>query len=352
MPRVLHIVVTERFAGVERYVCDTASETARRGWDVAVVGGDADSMKRELAKGVHWAPGATPAVALRSVLGLGRWDICHVQMTLAEAVGCATRRVHGAPIVSTRNFPTKRGTSPFGRVVAPWIAKRVTREIATSEFIAENLERPPSAVIVSGVPNSPCLWCSDNRVVLVLQRLESEKDTTTALLAWHASKLYDEGWCLRVVGDGSQRGALERCVTAEAIAGVTFTGHSRDVASELGRAGMLLASAPAEPLGLSVIEAMAAGVPVVACGSGGHLETAGLIPGAPLFQPRDETSAAVALRSLRPASVRSQLSAAGRQVVAEHFTIGRHVDRLLREYESARRGVVSRVGDDALVRSA
>jgi glycosyltransferase involved in cell wall biosynthesis len=218
------------------------------------------------------------------------------------------------------------------------IAAGITRELAIGEFVAANLERPPDAVVVSGVPESRCLWRVSNRVVLVLQRLESEKDSMTALRAWQAARLIDEGWSLRIVGQGSERQTLERRVASEAIPGVTFTGWTDDVAAELQHAGILLATAPAEPLGLAVLEAMAAGVPVVACASGGHLETVGLLADAPLFPPGDAAAAAAALRSLLADSTRGRMSVAGRRLAAEHFTIEEHVDRLLVEYEAARAG--------------
>jgi glycosyltransferase involved in cell wall biosynthesis len=263
-------------------------------------------------------------------------------MTMAETMAVATRRVHHAKVISTRHFAARRGNSRAGRLLAPWIAAGLTREVAIGEFVAGSLERPPSAIVVSGVRESPCLWERENRAVLVLQRLEPEKDTMTALRAWKASGLAHEGWSLRVVGDGSERGTLERCTASEGIAGVTFVGWTADVRDELRRAGILLASAPAEPLGLAVLEGMAAGVPVVACGSGGHLETAGLVAGAPLFAPGDGSAAAEALRSLLSDSMRSRLSAGGRRVVADRFTIERHVDRLLAQYEAARTGVAVR----------
>jgi glycosyltransferase involved in cell wall biosynthesis len=338
VPRVFHIVVTDIFAGVERYVCDTASETAGRGWDVAVVGGDPDRMRASLGADVRWEPGATPIEALRSIPRIGRWDVCHVHMTKAEGVAVVTRRAHRAAIVSTRHFAAKRGASMAGHVVAPLIAAGITRELAIGEFVAAHLERPPDAVVVSGVPESPCLWRVSNRMVLVLQRLESEKDTMTALRAWRAARLIDEGWSLRIVGQGSERQTLERRVASEAIPGVTFTGWTDDVAAELQHAGILLATAPAEPLGLAVLEAMAAGVPVVACASGGHLETVGLLADAPLFPPGDAAAAAAALRSLLADSTRGRMSAAGRRLAAEHFTIEEHVDRLLVEYDAARAG--------------
>jgi glycosyltransferase involved in cell wall biosynthesis len=332
---VFHIVTTKGFAGVERYVCDVATETAARGWEVAVVGGDAQRMPAALGDGVRWEPGGVPLESLRSVTRLGRWDVCHAHMTAAETIAVGTRRTHRARVVSTRHFAAARGASRLGRIAAPWIAARLAREIAISEFVAQHIERPPSAVVVSGVPESPCLWRSPNRRVLVLQRLEPEKDSVTALRSWQASRLEDAGWSLRVVGDGAERRTLERWVASEAIAGVTFTGWTDNVSDEFRKAGILIASAPAEPLGLAVLQAMAAGVPVVACAGGGHLETVGLVADAPLFRAGDESAGGAALRSLLSDSARERLSAEGRRVVAERFTIGRHVDGLLAEYEAA-----------------
>ena len=357
MPSVVHIVVTGRFAGVERYVCDVATETSGRDWDVAVIGGEPRQMPALLGDRVRWEPGATVPEALRAIGRVGRADIYHAHMTKAEALAVATRRRHKARVVSTRHFAARRGASHVGRIVAPWIATGITREIAISAFVAGQLERPPDAVIVSGVPKSPCLWQTTNRVALVLQRLEPEKDTITALRAWQASRLVDEGWSLRLVGEGSERGQLERWVAAEGPAGVTFAGWTDDVAAEFCRAGILLASAPAEPLALllsaqhaqlagdrqaadgafrAMVEAMAAGVPVVACASGGHLETIGQLVDAPLFPPGDPFAAAQALRALLSDSVRTRLAETGRRQASESFSIECHVDRLLGEYDTAR----------------
>jgi glycosyltransferase involved in cell wall biosynthesis len=332
MPRVVHIVTTANFAGVERYVCDVATETARRGWDVTVVGGHSEGMRSTLGADVRWLPGASPARAIGSALRVGHQDVCHTHMTFAEAVGIATRPAHRAPVVSTRHFAAPRGASRLGRILAPRIAARIAREIAVSEFVAQRLERPPNAVISGGVPSSPCLWRPANRVVLVLQRLEPEKGTLTALHAWQLSGLADDGWTLRIVGDGSQRPVLER----ENIESVTFTGWTADVGAELEAAGIFLASAPAEPFGLGIVEAMAAGVPVAACAAGGHLETVGLLPDAALFAAGDTAAAAAALRSLLSDAARERASSEGRRLVAERFTIESHVDRVLAQYEAVR----------------
>ena len=337
MPSVVHVITTAKFAGAERYVSEAARETAARGWKTAVVGGDPMRMPQLLGAAVCWRPGATPARAVRSLAVLGRQDVCHAHMTLAEAAALAARAFHRAPVISTRHFGAPRGSTRPGRLAARWIGPRLAREIAVSDFVARRLERPPDAVIRNGVAPMPLLWRPENRVVLVLQRLEREKDTRTALRAWHLSGLVKEGWRLRIVGDGDERGSLERVAADEHIEGVCFAGLTNDVESELAGAGILLSPGAVDGFGLAVVEAMAAGVPVVASAAGGHLETVGELPKARVFPPGDLTAAAEALRSLRADDLRNELSISGRTLAGRLFTITAHVDALIREYELAMR---------------
>jgi glycosyltransferase involved in cell wall biosynthesis len=335
MPSVVHVIVTANFAGAERYVSNVASETAMRGWDVAVVGGDPDHMPVALSNDVHWLPGATALESLRSLARLRRRDVCHAHMTLAEAVALVGRPFHRAPVVSTRHFAAYRGSSPLGRFLAPWIARRLARQLAVSRFVSGRLEQPPDAIVPHGVPRTPLLWNAGSRVVLVLQRLEREKDTLTALRAWAASGLAAHGWSLRVLGGGSEQEALKEWVASQRVPAVTFGGWTADVAAELVTTGILLAPSASDSFGLAVVEAMAAGVPVVACGGGGHLETTGLLENAPMFPPGDVDAAARALRSLLVDERRTRLSRESRKLVASQFGIERAVDRLLHEYEIA-----------------
>jgi GT2 family glycosyltransferase len=334
-PSVVHVVTTDRFAGAERYVSEVARETAARGWETAVVGGDPMRMPQALGAEVRWRPGATPLRAVWSLAVLGRHDVCHAHMTLAEAAALAARPFHRAPVISTRHFGAPRGSTRAGRLAAKWIGPRLAREIAVSDFVARHLERPPDAVIHNGVAPQQLLWRPENRVVLVLQRLEPEKDTATALRAWQLSDLASAGWRLRVVGDGAERRPLEQLVADERIEGVDFAGRTSDVASEFARAGILLSPGPVEGFGLAVVEAMAAGVPVVGSAAGGHFETVGELPKARLFPPGDLLAAAEALRSLRADDLRAELSVSGRALAERLFTITRHVDALIGEYELA-----------------
>ena len=92
---------------------------------------------------------------------------------------------------------------------------------------------------------------------------------------------------------------------------------------------MLLASAPAEPFGLSVVEAMAAGLPVIAADGGAHRETIGSATPATLFAVDDADRAGALLRRVADdADWAADLSRQVQQRWAEAFTIEAHVDQL------------------------
>ncbi len=71
---------------------------------------------------------------------------------------------------------------------------------------------------------------------------------------------------------------------------------------------------------------MAAGAPVVAAGSGGHLETVGSVPGAALFDSNDPQSAARLLRGLATDEPRRDAYGSELQLAQrERFTLERQM---------------------------
>jgi glycosyltransferase involved in cell wall biosynthesis len=168
---------------------------------------------------------------------------------------------------------------------------------------------------------------------LVAQRLEPEKHTRDALEAWRASGLASDGWILRIAGDGSERGALEREAIDRELLAVEFLGHRADLPDLRRVSGILLATAAREPFGLSVAEAMAAGMPVVAAGSGGHLETVGAARPDLVYVPGDPHAAARTLRTL--ADDLEARRSAGHDLRAfqqRELNLDRHVDALVELY--------------------
>lgn len=330
----MHVVCSDAFAGVERYITYTAPGLARRGWEVVVVGGNRHRMQQALGDaGIVHLPAATTAQAARQLLRCRPLDLVHAHMSMAELAAVVTAPLVRAPIVTTRHFAARRGSSVKGRLAAVVIRRAVACQIAISRFVAGAIDGP-SVLLPSGVP--PSSAPPERRpVVLMAQRLEEEKDVAVGLRAWAASGLPALGWSLVIAGGGSLGPHLRELADDLGVAAsVSFIGARESLDDLFREAGIFLATARAEPFGLSVVEAMAGGLPVVASASGAHLETVGACSGAWLFPAGDHEACAQRLRLL--ASVgerRASYGEALQQVHRRYFDVDLHVDRLVEVYD-------------------
>ncbi|HEY0118853.1 MAG TPA: glycosyltransferase family 4 protein [Cellulomonas sp.] len=330
--RIVHAVRSDGFAGVERHVSRLAAGQRAAGHDVTVIGGDPGAMAGAVGRpDVRLVPAAdtvwSVAAALRTY-GPGA-DVLHAHMTAAE-LAAAFARLTGArlpPVVTTRHFGAPRGSGVLGRPVAAVARRTVRAQIAISRYVAANVDGP-ATVVYPGVPLPDAVpaAAARSRRVLVVQRLEPEKFTDVAVAAFAASGLAGDGWELVVAGAGSLRPALETQAKALGLAAVRFLGHVADVDPLMDDAAVLVAPTPGEGLGLSVLEALSHGLPVVAAGSGGYAETlADLAPDA-LFPPGDAAAAGAALRRLAlDEAARARYAEDARERVRERFTVDAQV---------------------------
>ncbi|MGN7861617.1 glycosyltransferase family 4 protein [Microbacterium sp. 22303] len=323
---IVHAVSSDGFAGVERFIVRLAGAQRAAGARVRVIGGDPARMSAALAgTGVGFIP-ARGNLGVRRALRAVRADadVVNVHMTAAEAAAAlAFGRRRRPAVVATRHFaqPRRRHATVHMNTVA---ARVVDAEIAISRAVAAEIG-VASTVVHSGLPPSEpdASPPSRERVVLVAQRLEAEKATDVAIDAFAASGLAAEGWQLWIAGEGARREDLEVQVARLGLTGSTrFLGYRSDVAALMAQAGLLLAPCPREGLGLTVLEAMQTGLPVVAAGAGGHLDLLdGLEPDA-LFPPGDAATAGARLRALAtdPAA-RERLATAAQQRQRAEFSL-------------------------------
>ena len=302
--RILHAIRSDGFAGVEQFVLRLAFAQASDGHRVAVIGGAVDRMRPALDDaGVAHTPAARTIEVLRAVrLAAADVDIVNSHMTAADVAASAAlatrRRAHRPALVATRHFAKPRGR--IGPVpIDGLLAGRIDAQISISAAVATAIDGS-STIVHTGVDARPS---GDgrprDRTVLVAQRLEPEKHTHIAIRAFAASGLATDGWSLEVAGVGSERDALARLVTEVGLDGTTrFTGFRPDLPAVMDRAGILVAPCPVEGLGLTVLEAMAGGLPVLAAAAGGHGELLGGLDDRALFVADDVDDAARRLRAL------------------------------------------------------
>ncbi|HET8872328.1 MAG TPA: glycosyltransferase, partial [Gaiellaceae bacterium] len=176
--------------------------------------------------------------------------------------------------------------------------------------------------------------------IIAVGRLKAPKDFLTLVRA--ASRL-PEGAETLIVGEGPDRLRLEQEINALGVTErVRLLGERYDVPKLLADADVFVLSSASEGMPVSVLEAMAAGLPVVSSRVGGVPEL--VVDGETgiLVRPGDASALAAALSGLitDPAKRRS-LGAAGRARAEERFDLEpfrrAHVELYSREL--ARRGL-------------
>jgi glycosyltransferase involved in cell wall biosynthesis len=165
-------------------------------------------------------------------------------------------------------------------------------------------------------------------VLLAVARLTPQKGVDVAVRALPS---LPADTVLVVLGEGPERPVLEHLARVLGVEGRVFLpGRVPDVAAWLRRATLLVHPARWEGFGLGVLEAMLAGLPVVASRVSSlpelvvEGETGLLVP------PDDEQALAAAIVD---ALARRDLGPAGRERALRDFSVGRMADRTVAVYE-------------------
>ena len=147
---------------------------------------------------------------------------------------------------------------------------------------------------------------------------------------------------LDIVGDGPHRKRIEaHCDELQLRRYVTFHGFRNDVQDLLSERGIFILSTTTEGLSITLLEAMASGLPIVATRVGGNPEVVidgetGLL--VPPKSPREMADAILSL--IRDPARAAQMGTAGRTRVEEQFDVRKVAAR----YETLYREILAAKG--------
>ncbi len=162
-------------------------------------------------------------------------------------------------------------------------------------------------------------------------RLSAEKDYEMLLLATALVVKERPDFQLTLVGDGRERGALAQLTQAFNLTdNVTFTGERSDIPELLAEHGFYICSSKTEGISLTILEAMAVGLPVLATDVGGNPEI--VVPeetGRLVIKEEPEVMAQEILKMCDQTGRRREMGRNGRARVEQNFDIRGMVD----EYE-------------------
>jgi glycosyltransferase involved in cell wall biosynthesis len=265
-------------------------------------------------------------------------DIVHTHLVHADLYGALAAKLRGRRLVSTKHNDDPFRAGPF-RYVERALAHAADRVVAITDslrrFTIERVGVPAGKVetIHYGLDGLPEAWGSnptdevptDARVLLAVSRLTRQKGLDTAI---EALRSLPDDVVLVVLGEGPERAAL----AARSPQGRVFLpGRVPDVAAWLRRAAVFVHPARWEGFGLGVLEAMIAGLPVVATNVSSLPE---LVGDAGILVPPDDADALAG--GIASALERPDLGAAARERAAQEFSVARMADRTASLYESIR----------------
>ncbi len=294
---------------------------------------------------------------LRAIEGEGRIDILHTHLTQSQVFGKIAARLAGIrPRMVTTEHDTsnRRRSLPGGRWLDRAIYSGYDRIICISEAVRDSMRSwqrwiPEERLVVveNGVPLEPFRAARGLRReagaegalrLISVGRLIPKKgfDRAIEILAG----LKDLEWTYTLVGEGESREGLEQLAAQHGIAErVRFRGAVEDVASELGEADISLIPSRWEGFGLVAVEAMAAGLVVVASDVPGLADVVG--PAGVVLAGEDFEAWRETLRRLAGEKAERERwgeAAAGR---AEHYRIEETAESYLKVYRELMEGVGS-----------
>ena len=367
---VLLFLDTVDFAGTERHVLDLALALDAAGVSVTVACPAESALARKSQRAdldilPIQAEGTLHPATVSSLTGLlraGQAEIIHShngRTALASAL--AVRLAGRGCCVATQHFlepnhTQQRGLKAVpGRLAHRWVNAHTHQFIAISEAVRLGMRtrREAGDDRITVVPNG--LACDDRSLappaqvraelsipadaplVVCVARLEPEKDIPLLLAAMETVRETVPTAQAVVVGDGSQRQALEAQIEERGLASSVHLAGFREDARAVIRAGdVFVLPSRAEPFGLVLLEAMALGRPVIATRAGGPCEIVADGETGRLVPPGDPDALAGALSALlTEPETRRRLGANGLRRYRERYTAERMAEDAVAVYRRA-----------------
>jgi sugar transferase (PEP-CTERM/EpsH1 system associated) len=354
---IVHLVIALNVGGLEQVVIDLVRRMDRARFRNTIVCIQERGLHADQVEGI-----GVPVISLEcGTKGLGtviprlvralyylRPDILHTHNPHPHLVGSLAGALLRLPTVLNtkhgRNKPGLRNVVRASRL-ASLLTNRVIAVSLDAASVATGIERVPRRkvqTIHNGIdlerfplPDRTA-YTGPIRAIHVA-RLNVIKDQSTLLRAVREVVHRQPEFRLTIVGDGPIREELHSlCESLGLVGHVHFLGDRRDIPTLLANADLFVLSSIEEGLSLTLLEAMASGLAVVATDVGGNREVVLHGKSGLLVPSRSPERLAEAILHLahRPNVIR-EMGRQGRVLVEKHFNLKNTVRRYEDLYESS-----------------
>jgi glycosyltransferase involved in cell wall biosynthesis len=356
MIRVAHIALQLETGGLERLLIEHARHARREEFELRFIGLGKRGPVADEIEALGWPvttlgapPGLRPSLILQLARALKSHgvDVVHTHNTKPLLYGGPAARLAGLPKVIHTRHGQRHGATRVHDAMFGLASRCAHRMVCVSQDAAgrcrdEGVAADLIATIHNGVDTQrfPFRGPASDGPALYVGRLSPEKDLETLLKAAATVSRRFPSFRLVIAGEGPCKARLESFAGELALREhVRFLGSVSDVPALLSTAGAFVLSSLSEGLPVTVLEAMATGLPVIATAVGGTPEAVEHGVTGLLAASGDDAALASALeRVMSHPGMAREMGTAGRRRVEARFSSS----VMVRQYEALYREVAPR----------
>lgn len=308
--KVLFLITKSNWGGAQRYVYDLATNLSPDEFEpVVAFGPDADSdapgllgerlatagVRTVLIPALRRDMGLIDLAALRAigrVIAAKDPDIIHLNSSKAAGLGALAGRIHRVPriIFTAHGWPFREARGPLSRLLI-WCASVATIILSHATICVSESDRrslswifgrrlvtirnalSPQTLLPRDEAREALGIAHDRIAIGSIAELTANKQIALGIAAVYRVQQTRAQLEYHVIGDGELRAKLEAQARAHSVP-VRFHGNVPDAAQYLKAFDALLIPSKKEGLPYVMLEAHAAGVPIIASSVGGIPECA------------------------------------------------------------------------------
>jgi len=297
MINVLHVVISLRVGGLERFVVELTKNFSKDVTPLIVCLEETGELASYVNNARVVALNCGIGLKFRSVYKLidivrkNKINIIHTHNEAAHFYGTMTGVLSRVPVIHTRHgrYLDNNPRKMFLNIISSFFATKcvgVSQDVTDLMSRMEKINTQKTLTILNGIDTntfSPHSANGENNRsqngrgkfirIGIVARLDIVKDHSNLLMACYYLNKKNKNFKLFIVGDGPMRKSLENEVEKLQLEEkVVFTGTRHDIADILNSLDIYVLSSISEGMSLTLIEAMSCCLPVVATDVGGNPE--------------------------------------------------------------------------------